>query len=423
MSIRQGLRNFVTMAGLLFFANTAAQYIIPNNVKNSFDPKLRRSLSKIIEEEVDSTTTLGYIILKEENPREARFYSSRIEGKLIDKTRDYINENIHKNIEDYTNEDKTSVFERIKGLIKSELRIKYNENILFLSYSLRKGKANCYALENLYWINGNALGLPIWPVSIPQEAMPPGKKGHMFVRWDLDGKHDPLNPDNPVNKGDVNWECSSGAEISDKFYIDKFELDEKDIEEKGALKTLNMRESLILAFRLIADNYIQNKNLGEKEQRIFDHMLELDPNNYFALHNKSTCLITDRRYAELIPVLERMNMAKASDYNHYFLGVARCETGDTTGAMDEFESAISINSEHDKANLRLGDIMVRKKQYDKAIVFYNEAIRINPKDYAAYHNMSVAYHNMGIEKQGKGDYEGAKLDFEKAKEVKRKYRN
>lgn len=399
------LRNIAAIASLLFFTNASAQYMISNTTQNSFDPKLRRSLSRIIGEEVDSTTTLGYVILKEENPRKAKLYSNRIERKLIDKTRDYLNKNIGKRIEDYRDEDKKKAFEKMKHLIRS-FPMKYDENLLFLSYALRKGKANCYALSDLYKIIGDALGLPIKLVSIPEDVMPPGRKGHMFVRWDLDGKHNPLDSNDVVNIGDVNWECSSGAEISDKFYIDTLKLDRKAI-EKGALKTLNTRQGLVIALELIADNYIQNGNIGEREQSIFSHILELDPNNYFALRNKSTCSFINKRYGEVIPVLERLNGIKASDRNHYFLGIARCETGDTTGAINEFENALKINPGHEKSIFELAGISIRRKEYGKAIRLYDEVIMINPKNW-------VAYHNRGIAKQRIGDRKGAELDKEKA---------
>jgi len=71
---------------------------------------------------------------------------------------------------------------------------------------LRDRELDCYHYTITYVSIGQVLNLPLYGVSAPE---------HAFVRWDVDGRHDPINPDNPVNRGDINWEATEPLVFSD----------------------------------------------------------------------------------------------------------------------------------------------------------------------------------------------------------------
>ena len=88
-------------------------------------------------------------------------------------------------------------------------------------------------------------------------------------------------------------------------------------------------------------------------------------------------------------------------------GTAYDDKGDYDRAIQDFNEAIRLNPNFERAYYDRGNAYIDKDDYDRAIQEYDEAIRLNPKDANAYNNRGVAY-------ERKGDYGHAIQDYNQA---------
>jgi len=159
-----------------------------------------------------------------------------------------------------------------------DLFIKMDSSINGLVYRF---SGECIQTALLYHAIGEHYNLPIHLSLAP----PIKEEYHIFVRWDSDGKHDPLNQNNPINKGDLNWDNNSARynyfEIpygSDEHFISIFGISKKSLENKVYLKNLNKKEVLALAYAAKSERYGFNAthHVKEKDKRkkLFEEALK-----------------------------------------------------------------------------------------------------------------------------------------------------
>jgi tetratricopeptide (TPR) repeat protein len=84
-------------------------------------------------------------------------------------------------------------------------------------------------------------------------------------------------------------------------------------------------------------------------------------------------------------------------------------------SMADFSQAIEVNPRYANAYINLGNAWRRKNDNDRALVDYNEAIRLEPKRNA------IAYNNRGNSYRDKGDNDLAIADYNQALEIDSKY--
>ena len=86
-----------------------------------------------------------------------------------------------------------------------------------------------------------------------------------------------------------------------------------------------------------------------------------------------------------------------------------------SGKLDEAEKILSVVHKNREKDLEaigtLGNICYEKKEYQKAIEYYEKALEIKPDKHEALNNMGVAYRNMG-------NHEKAIESYKKALEIK-----
>ncbi len=230
-----------------------------NSQKDSIDIKnkiKRETKEKNLEEKLIS---LKYLDIYEKYP--GHFKSLGLDVK---KEREHITnsleafEKIYKNLQkkslsEFTKEEVKNIFLKMDSCIAGgQIRIDLKSEEI-------AGQCLKYAL--IYHAIGEKYGFPIKLGLAP----PIDEKYHVFVRWDSDGKHDPLNLENPINKGDFSWDNNSARAHklkinygeTDKNFIDHFDISRKSIENKVYLK--NFTENEILAFAYASRAFAYHK--------------------------------------------------------------------------------------------------------------------------------------------------------------------
>jgi tetratricopeptide (TPR) repeat protein len=83
-------------------------------------------------------------------------------------------------------------------------------------------------------------------------------------------------------------------------------------------------------------------------------------------------------------------MEKSAEY-YYNKGIVYYDEGKFNIAIDNFNSAISINPDRSEFYYNLGNSYFKKKEYDQAIEQYNKALSLKPVDINTFHNLGIIY--------------------------------
>ncbi len=212
----------------------------------------------------------------------------------------------------------------------------YDKDYHLFSTSLEAGTYVCRSLSLIYYSIGEFLNLPISAIFVPN---------HMFVRWNFeDGSY-------------FNWETTSSTKYSDEKYIKEHRISNKSIKEGIYLRNLERNE--ILSEFIRCGSFLQN-DLNNLDGRIecYTKAAELDPND----HN-----IDYLKYL----IVKKINLL-------YDSGVEMYETGNLEGAADCFEELINFNSGLPEAYYNLACVKEDQCDFEFAIVYYEQAIRLDP---------------------------------------------
>jgi len=103
-------------------------------------------------------------------------------------------------------------------------------------------------------------------------------------------------------------------------------------------------------------------------------------------------------------------LAQSSPVDFFERGNKRATTGDTKGAVEDWNRAIELDSKFADAYYNLGLVHYNSSDFSGAIEYWNKAIAANPKHTDAYYNRARAYIDI---KQ----YEKALIDLNKVIEL------
>jgi len=239
---------------------------------------------------------------------------------LIDNSKTYITKK-----QKYSQEDIKKIIEKIYTDMMNKIP------------EVKNRKKICYETSLIYLAIGESNNLPFYGVTIPGNF-----KGHIFIRYDPDGKHDVLNQENIVNKGDFNIATASGEIRKDRDYFRSI-ISKKAIEKGIYLKNLNEKELLSISYWDRAGKKIKEKNY-KNALKDCEKAIQLNPNSVQAYQVKG------------IIFSSKENSGK--DYNK---------------AIENYTKAIELNPEPELYNEK-ASLLYDLGKYKESIENYTTAI-------------------------------------------------
>ncbi|HLG02213.1 MAG TPA: tetratricopeptide repeat protein, partial [Bacteroidia bacterium] len=139
----------------------------------------------------------------------------------------------------------------------------------------------------------------------------------------------------------------------------------------------------------------------EQELSLINKTLEIDPQNAQAYFMKGMMY---KERGDTAKAFSNMQSAIEKDpdyYNAYIqLGLLAAAKNNPV-AEDHYLNAIKINPMSEEAHYHLGMYYQQTGRYDKAVVSYDNILRINPEHFDALFNLGVV-HNRFLENPDKG---------------------
>ncbi len=154
---------------------------------------------------------------------------------------------------------------------------------------------------------------------------------------------------------------------------------------------------------------LQNMGRGKEAIADYDRVLATLPESRGILFNKALALDELEEYdaaAQTFATLLRYH----KNYDNGYVGRARLrlETGDTVGALEDVDKALSLNKNSVNAYLIRADVAINsKRDFNRALEDMNEAIRLQPRYAGFFINRAFLRHNLD-------DYYGAMSDYDYA---------
>jgi Tfp pilus assembly protein PilF len=292
--------------------------------------------------------TLAHEVLR----MESEFGTTMDDFKLLDSIISDAKDKIEVKKE-YSDEDVIKIFKTISSILE-EHEISYEVGNLF-NEGLKNRTLDCDRYSFIYKSIGDELGLPLHIVYVPD---------HAFIRWDSDGIHDPINDDNPVNKGDLNWETTSSTLTGNRNYTAFYSLFDDDIILKGNyLQNLTKDNIYALIHGILGNTHFNNNNL-EKSIESYTRGIELNPNMDVLYYNRGIVLGELNRYEEAIKDFQKVISLYPEHKEAYiFLGLNYESIGDIDKSLNYFQTALmkSINRESEiKLHSKLSNLYEMK---------------------------------------------------------------
>mgnify|MGYP001558792390 FL=1 len=239
---------------------------------------------------------------------------------------------------------------------------------------IENSKDFCYKSALIYLAIGNANQIPFEIVDLGE---------HGFIQNNQDKKHNVLNHNAQVNKGDINIETTTGeiqksqnGKYSDVYYINKFALQKKGLEKRIYFKNLNEKELLSLAYTQTAGNYLkknmknQNDSWREKVIEYCNKAIELDSNfqsAYITLgiaeSMKNEFPVSYSGHKKAIKHFEKALELFPSADAYFLIGNSYKELGHRKKAIENYTSALNsiyeLRKEFNKPKDYLKDLEVK----------------------------------------------------------------
>lgn len=148
--------------------------------------------------------------------------------------------------------------------------------------------------------------------------------------------------------------------------------------------------------------YLELADIWEDQEKYFEVMEALkdairqDPKNEEGLNRLWFCTELTEKYEESIKFHEELVELSPYSYMAWFnLGHAYAGLGNNEKALDAFEYVMAIEDNFEAAYICYGDVKYNLEQYDEALNFYMEAIKLSKPNKEIYLKVAETYEKLG----------------------------
>ncbi|MDB6023027.1 MAG: Tetratricopeptide 2 repeat protein, partial [Pedosphaera sp.] len=129
---------------------------------------------------------------------------------------------------------------------------------------------------------------------------------------------------------------------------------------------------------------------------LFQHAVEVTPDNYFAEYELGTALANAGRNEEAITHhTTALRINPLYEPAHYHIGLELAEAGKLDDAVFHFSEALKRDPGSEELHNNLGVIFAQQNKLDPAIAEFKQAIQINPSYSRPYLNYALALQRLG----------------------------
>lgn len=140
--------------------------------------------------------------------------------------------------------------------------------------------------------------------------------------------------------------------------------------------------------------FLKGKNL-EKGLKVAEKGLNLRPKYSYLLGTKAELLYKLKRFDESNEYIKKIVLINPDSQLLARFGFEQQKLRNYDLAERYYNESIKIDPKNAEVICNMGLIYAREKEYDKAIGYYTEVIKIMPNDFRGYYNIGVVYRNMG----------------------------
>lgn len=166
-----------------------------------------------------------------------------------------------------------------------------------------------------------------------------------------------------------------------------------------------------------ADYFVQRGSIYNEREDLpraladYNQALKLNAKNSSAYINRGNIRVKLKEFDAAIADYNKALEIKNEALIYVNRGNAYEEKGDFQQAIADYTKALQVNAEYIRASYRRGSLYLKMKNYDAALVDFNELIKTNPKSAVLYEQRALAY-------EGKGETALAEADKKTASELK-----
>lgn len=164
---------------------------------------------------------------------------------------------------------------------------------------------------------------------------------------------------------------------------------------RGALATFALALGLALVL-----GYASNRQtrVWNDSETLFRHAAEVEPENYFVLHNLTVALYRRQAYAEALEI-ERRSVAahpgKGNEEARFTVGLLHTQLGDPAAAEQAWEGALEVAPDHQRSLDELERRKLARGDVEGAIAMYERAIAARPGFEAGYGKLESLFERAG----------------------------
>ena len=170
------------------------------------------------------------------------------------------------------------------------------------------------------------------------------------------------------------------------------------------------------------DSYIYalgSANVGKEQlpqaMQLFQQLLQKHPREPQLMYAVGAVYYLQNKFGEAETFLKQSLAAQPDQVNAaYYLALTYDAVGDDDRAIPIFETLLKNNPQHAPSYVKLGGILVRQHQYERAQHDLEEAISLDPSSIEAHYQLGVVLHRLGKSAESETQFaESRRLDTER----------